>query len=358
MAVEAVRAALHDAELELDDIDGLVTYTADSHEPSDLAGELNLSELTYWAELPFGGGGSCAAIDDAARAVSARLAKTVVVYRSLNGRSGKRYGAGAANLERANHSFTMPFGLVTPAHSLALNVSRYMYEWNLSAAAWAPVVLAAHRHAATNPAARFYQQPITIEDYESSPWVVEPILRVLDCCLESDGAVAIVVSTRDRAKGLAHDAVRIVASARSLTAQTAGLTRDYHRPSIATLPETESVGRQLWEMSGLRPSDIQAAMLYDHFAPYVIRQIEALGFCEVGHGSEFVRDGAIEIGGRLPVNPHGGNLAEGYVHGLNAVAEGVRQICGTAANQVPGIEHVLVTGGPIGATSGLILCHG
>jgi acetyl-CoA acetyltransferase len=115
------------------------------------------------------------------------------------------------------------------------------------------------------------------------------------------------------------------------------------------------VARELWTSSGLGPEDVQTAVLYDHFTPYVLMQLEEFGFCGRGEAKDFVGDGAIELGGRLPVNTHGGQLGEAYLHGMNGIAEGVRQVRGTSVNPVPDVEHVLVTAGTGVPTSGLIL---
>ena len=129
----------------------------------------------------------------------------------------------------------------------------------------------------------------------------------------------------------------------------------YYRPELDGLPEMGLVGKQLWSQSGLKPADIQTAILYDHFTPFTLIQLEELGFCGWGEAKDFIADGAIEIGGRLPINTHGGQLGEAYIHGMNGIAEGVRQLRGTSVNPVPDAEHVLVTAGTGVPTSGLIL---
>jgi acetyl-CoA acetyltransferase len=129
----------------------------------------------------------------------------------------------------------------------------------------------------------------------------------------------------------------------------------YYADQTTGLPEMGLVARQLWAQSGLSPADIQTAVIYDHFTPFVLVQLEEFGFCPRGEAKEFLRDGHIELGGRLPINTHGGQLGEAYIHGMNGIAEGVRQVRGTAVNPVKDVEHVVVTAGTGVPTSGLIL---
>jgi acetyl-CoA acetyltransferase len=182
--------------------------------------------------------------------------------------------------------------------------------------------------------------------------VVDP-LHLLDCCQESDGAVALVVTSVERARDLPPQPAVIRAAAQGSGAEQFVMT-SYYRDRIG-LQEMALVGRTLWEQSGLRPDDVDTAVLYDHFTPFVLMQLEELGFCGRGEAKDFVADGAIEVGGHLPLNTHGGQLGEAYIHGMNGIAEAVRQMRGASVNQVDGAEHVLVTAGTGVPTSGLVL---
>ena len=176
------------------------------------------------------------------------------------------------------------------------------------------------------------------------------MLRLLDCCQESDGGVALVITSRERARDLRGPSARIVAAAQS--ALLGGdIVSDYYHEDIAGMPEIGAIGRQLWGESGLRPKEIQAAMLYDHFSPIIFMHLEEFGFCGRGEASDFIKAGNIELGGSLPVNTHGGLLGEAYIHGVNHINEAVRQLRGVAINQVPNVQHVLVSAG----MSGIIL---
>ena len=183
------------------------------------------------------------------------------------------------------------------------------------------------------------------------------MLRLLDCCQESDGGVALVVTSPERARDLRQVPALVVAAAQG-AADDGELMTSYYRPDITGLPEMRVVADRLWAQSGLRPGDIQTAFLYDHFTPFVLVQLEELGFCDRGEAKDFATIENLSIGGRLPINTSGGLLGEAYIHGMNGLTEAVRQVRGTSCNQVPGVEHVLVTAGTGCPTSGLILGKG
>jgi len=282
-----------------------------------------------------------------------------VCYRAMNERSMQRFGAGVQDrpatptAESAHFGWYSPYGLVTPASWVAMSASRYMHEYGATSEDFGRVSVADRKHAATNPAAWFYGKPITLEDHQRSRFIVEP-LRLLDCCQESDGAVAVVVTSLERARDLRQKPTVIAGAAQGASHEQQMMT-GYYAPEIAGLPEMGLVARQLWAQSGLSPADIQTAVIYDHFTPFVLVQLEEFGFCPRGEAKEFLRDGHAELGGRLPINTHGGQLGEAYIHGMNGIAEGVRQVRGSAVNQVKDVEHVVVTAGTGVPTSGLIL---
>jgi acetyl-CoA acetyltransferase len=358
LSVEATRAALKDAGLTPADVDGLTTFTMDTSAEIALARELGLGDLRFFSRINYGGGAACATIQQAAMAVATGVADVVVAYRGFNERSGQRFGqvqpwaAQQVNTNGIDNAWTYPLGLSTPAATVAMQARRYMHDYGVTSADFGAVAVADRRHAATNPAAFFYQKPITLEDHQASRMIADP-LHLLDCCQESDGAVAIVVTSPERARDLPNPPVTIAAAAQGSAADQYVMT-SYYRDEIG-IPEMGVVAKDLWRQSGLTPADIDTAVLYDHFTPYVLMQLEELGFCGRGEAKDFVRDGAIELGGRLPVNTHGGQLGEAYLHGMNGIAEGVRQVRGTSVNQVSGAAHVLVTAGTGVPTSGLVL---
>jgi acetyl-CoA acetyltransferase len=277
----------------------------------------------------------------------------------MNERSVQRFGIGVQRLaaqpttESAHFGWYAPFGLLTPASWVAMQAQRYLHDYGATTEDFGRVAVACRRHAASNPAAWFHGRPITLEEHQASRWIVRP-LRLLDCCQESDGAVAVVVTSLERARDLRRPPAVIRAAAQGASDDQQMMT-SYYRSDIGDLPEMALVARQLREQSGLGAKDFQTAVIYDHFTPFVLAQLEAFGFCGRGEAKDFVRDGQIELGGRLPLNPHGGQLGEAYIHGMNGVAEAVRQIRGSAVNQVANTDHVLVTAGTGVPTSALIL---
>ncbi len=359
LAAEACRAALDDAGLAPADVDGMVTFSMDSNAEIAVARELGVGELTYFGLVGYGGGAACATVQHAAMAVATGAATAVLCYRALNERSGRRFGqvaAGAlagATSSAIDNSWHYPMGLATPAATVAMAARRYMHVYGATSLDFGAVAVADRRHAATNPAAWFYQRPITLAEYQESRWICEP-LRLLDCCQETDGAVAVLVTSLERARSGKNSPVVIRAAAQGSGANQYTMT-SYYRDDLTGLPEMGVVARQLWAQAGVRPADVRTAVLYDHFTPYVLMQLEELGFCPRGEARQFIADGTIELGGALPLNPHGGQLGEGYLHGMNGIAEAVRQVRGTAVNQVPGDGPVVVTAGTGVPTSGLIL---
>ncbi|HXX89463.1 MAG TPA: lipid-transfer protein [Acidimicrobiales bacterium] len=359
LAVEAVASALDDAGIRPDEVDGLVTFSADTNPEIEVARSLGMGDLTFFSRIHYGGGAACGTVHQAAMAVASGVADVVVCYRAFNERSGNRFGTGVqgrvpvANAEMAQFSWYAPHGLLTPASWVAMFGQRYLHVTGATTEDFGRVAVADRKHAATNPAAWFYGKPITLEDHQASRWIVEP-LRLLDCCQETDGGQALVVTSLERARDLAKPPAVISAAAQGSGDQQDMMT-SYYRDDMSRLPEMGVVARQLWDTSGLGPADIQAAILYDHFTPFVLCQLEELGFCDFGEAKEFVRDGHLELGGRLPTNTHGGQLGEAYLHGMNGIAEGVRLVRGTSVNQPDDVAHVVVTAGTGVPTSGLVL---
>jgi acetyl-CoA acetyltransferase len=354
LAAEAVRDALADAGLEPSDVDGLVTFTMDANAEIAVARELGIPELSFFSRVHYGGGAACATVQQAAMAVATGMAEVVVCYRAFNERSGHRFGqVRTAAAGSADNSWSYPMGLGTPAAMVAMFARRYQHVYGATSEDFGRIAVVDRKHAAANPNAWFHGRPITLEDHQASRWIAEP-LRLLDCCQESDGGVALVVTSVERARHLRTPPAVIRAAAQGSGADQFSMT-SYYRDDLTGLPEMAVVANALWRQSGIGPSDVDVAVLYDHFTPFVLVQLEELGFCPRGEARHFIAGGTLELDGALPLNPHGGQLGEAYVHGMNGIAEAVRQVRGTAVNQVRGVEHVLVTAGTGVPTSGLVL---
>jgi len=363
LAAEAAKAALDDAGLAPADVDGMITFTLDPSDEIGLIRCLGVKDLAFTTRIPGGGAASVATLHQAMAAVTSGIAESVLIWRAMNERSAYRFGqpmvpqqGGVVNVAGAGTGsllWCMPFGAQTPATWESLAAQRYMSTYGVTNADLGHISVAQRKHAATNPAAWFYGKPITHAEHQQSRWIVEPVLRLLDCCQESDGGVALVVTSLERARDLRQPAVRIVAAAQSIPFDVEVISNYYHA-DLTVMPEAQGVARRLYAQSGLGPKDMQLAMLYDAFTPQVLKQLEAFGFCEPGEAKDFIKGGNIEIGGALPVNTHGGLIGEAYIHGMNNITEAVRQVRGAAVNQVKNVEHVLVSCAMAGAILGKV----
>ena len=359
LAMEATLAALADAGIDPSEVDGFSSYTIDKVPEYEIARLLGANNVKFFSQVPHGGGAACAPILHAAMAVATGIAKTVVVYRAMNERSWYRFGNGnygfgsSPIVENVNYGWYMPYGFHTPAAWVGMFAQRYMHAYGATSEDFGRVAVAARDFAATNPAAFFHGKPITLEEHQASRWICEP-LHLLDCCQESDGAVAMVITSTERARDMKQKPVIIKGAAQGLSDGQQIMT-SYFRKDITGLPEMGLVAKQLWQQSGLSAEDIQTAVIYDHFTPFVLPQLEEFGFVKRGEAKDFIRAGEHARGGKLPINTHGGQIGEAYIHGMNGVAEGVRQVRGTSVNQVNDVHNVLVTAGTGVPTSGVIL---
>lgn len=350
MAAHACRSAILDAGLTAADIDGIICYQEnDSVSVLEVAGALGLKQMNWYNDVQQGGPGTTSTVAEAAMAVASGAASAVLVYRAMNGRSGVRMGrfgteGGAAGWQQ----WTMPVGFAAPAQIFSLFAQRHMDLYGTTSEQLGHVSVTQREHAQLNPAALFYGKPITLDDHQNSRMIASPY-RLLDCCLETDGAAAVLVTSAERAKDLAHDPVYI-----------GGFS--YGCGPNASLPFTnwpdhsvmfpKYIAEKAYQMSGLGPKDVDFAEIYDAFTFGVICQLEDLGFVEKGMGGPFVEEGNIKLGGTLPVNLNGGLMSEAYVHGLNNMVEAVRQLRREAGErQVKDANVGLVTGfgGAIGS---------
>jgi acetyl-CoA acetyltransferase len=357
LAAEAVKAALDDAGLRPSDVDGMTTFSMDTSQEIEVARAVGIGDLKFFSRVEYGGGAAIGVMLHAAMAVATGVAETVVVYRAFNERSERRYSTGIsegiATSDVIHWSWYLPFGLLTPASWVAMFTQRYAYQYGCTSLDLGRIAVSTRKHAVNNPNAFFHGQPITLEEHQSSRLIADP-LRLLDCCQESDGGCACIVTTPERARDLKHAPVMVRGVAQAAGANQEQMT-SFYRPDITYLPEMDLVAKQVYDMTGLSPDDVNAAIIYDAFTPVVMWQLESFGFCGRGEAKDFVKDGNLEVGGRLPTNTNGGQLSEAYIHGMNGVNEGVRLVRGTSVNQPDKADHVLVTGGVGVPTSGMIL---
>jgi len=352
LACEAILAACADAGLDPGEVDGLASYAANPTHPGELQHALGAPFLR-WASLAWapGGGGTCGAVAQAASAVESGRARHVAVVRSICQGRGERYGRHQA--DRPQASFNAPFGLFAPAAMVALVMRRHMHEHGSRAEQLGRIALACRRNANRNPAAVMRDRTLTMDDYLGSRPIADP-LRLLDCCLESDGACALIVTTRERARALRQRPVEILAASQGHEHLDGISAMGGHNMPAATYASsgTRRLAREVLAAAGITAADLDVAQLYDAFTAMVLLQLEAWGFCGPGEGGELAAGGALDWpGGSIPVNTAGGNLSEAYVHGLNLALEGVRQLRGQSTAQVDGARLCLVTGGCLEAPS-------
>jgi acetyl-CoA acetyltransferase len=354
LAAEACGAALADAGLGPDDVDGIASFMVggDSVPTQAVATTIGVPELRFSLDSNLGGQAPCYLVAQAAAAIATKQAEVVLVFRAMKGRSGSRVGA--MEFPGPGAQYRYPIGYSAYMMYVAMWASRFLYETGQGEEDLAAVAIAQREYAVRNPRA-FRRQPLDLDAYLAAPLVVDPF-RAADCTVEVDGACAVVVTSVDRARDLRHPAA-VVASGTYRAGPGCGLDigdhlewRDYTRNYTSWLAS------DLFGRAGVKPTDVQVAEIYDCFTSTVLMGMEGLGLCERGDSGRFVREGHTRPDGGLPTNTHGGLLAEGYLHGMNTVAEAVLQVQGRAGGrQVPRHEICVVTSGALMDGSALIL---
>ena len=346
LGLRAILAACADAGIDARDVDGFASYSNDRNEPSRIAAALNCRELRFsnmqWGG---GGGGGSAAVANAAAAIATGLADVVVVYRALAQGQFGRFGAGARR-ERVSGepALWLPYGLMSPAQMFAMRAMRLMHEHGVRQEAFRAVALASYKHAQTNPRAVMHGRPLTAEAYDESRWIAEPF-HLYDCCLENDGAAALVLVSAERARDGRHPPVYLLGAAQG-SERRAG-AGSHNNPDYATA-SFKTVAPRLYEMAGVKPADVDVVQSYENFTGGVVMSLVEHGFFAYEEANQFCTlENFSAPDGRLPLNTSGGNLAECYMHGLELQLEAVRQIRGSSTAQVPGARVALVASGPM-----------
>ena len=340
MALRAISAAVEDAGLTLDDIDGVACHRVNDSAPASIVAEsIGKQDLHFFLDQFGGGSTSHAIVGAAAMAVATKQAECVVCWRSVNARSEFRMGGtGRPPPDQLEFQYQYPYGYAHPPQQFAMIASEYMLNYGATSEDFGSVAIAQRWYAERNERA-LMRTPLTMEDYLASRWIVEP-LRLFDCCLETDAGIAVVITSAERARDLSRRRSRSRARCGDRATRcgrtAAPTSRSAARPRAAA---------RLWAQAGVGPEDIDVAEIYDAFTPLVLIQMEDYGFVKKGEAGAFVRAGETMLGGSLPVNTHGGHLSEGYVHGLNHCVEAVHQLRGECGvRQVEGAEVALTTG--------------
>jgi acetyl-CoA acetyltransferase len=354
LAAEAVVAALTDAGIDPGEVDGLSSYTLETTDEVTLAKSVGLGDITYFSQVGYGGGAGCATIGHAAMAIATGQADVVVAWRSRKrGAASSRPWAAAPSSLAVPGQWTRPAGLLRPVDEVAMLARRYMYEYGGTRLQLAEVALAIRAHANRNPAALMHDKAMSLDDYMVARFISEP-LCLFDNCLETDGALAVVLVSADRARDCPHPPALVHAFGQGLNRQHETMV-NYYSDDPLTGPAW-ACARKLWSQSDLGPNDVDVAQIYDAFTPLILLSLEGYGFCGRGEAGDFVAEGNLRWGsGALPTNTSGGGLSEAYVHGFNLITEGVRQVRGTSTSQVAGARTCLVTSGEGVPTSAILL---
>ncbi|MBV8087547.1 MAG: hypothetical protein JO247_22285 [Chloroflexi bacterium] len=357
LATEASRNAIEDAGLQPKDVDGIVSFMLmnDSVPCQSVATALALPELRYSLDLQLGGQAPCYLVWLAAMAVASGVARNVVVFRAMNGKSGRRVGT--MQFEGMGAQYRYPIGYDAYMMYVAMWGQRFLYETGQGERDLGAVAIAQRAYARQNERA-VRRSPLDLESYLANRFVVEPF-RAADCTIEVDGACAVVVSSTEQARDLKH-LPAVIASGAYRAGNRSGLDiGDHLLWEDYTRNYTSLLAPELYATAGLSPADIQLAEIYDCFSSTVLIGLEGLDLCARGESGAFIRSGATALDGRLPTNTHGGLLSEGYLHGMNTVAEAALQVQGRGGpRQAPNHDTCIVTSGALMDGSAMILTAG
>ncbi len=359
LQIEASLKAIADAGLRPRQIDGVIPIGIVSGTADDFIDNLGFDDLRFSALIPHGGASPVMALQAAAAAVAAGACNHVLITFGRNVSAAAASGRAGARIHSMPQfhyvtEFEYPIGAIAPAQLYAPMARRHMALYGTTSEQFGEVAVTCREHALLNDNA-VMKKPITLEDHRNSRMIADPF-RLLDCCLESDGGAAIIVSSAEAARDTRHRRVFISGVAEGHPDSPGSITQ---RPDMTRLG-VEKAAERCFRMAGVTPQDIDFTELYDCFTYVVICQLEALGFCGKGEGGPFVQGGRLRLGGDLPTNTHGGLMSQAHVWGLNHIVEAVRQLRGDAGRaQVKDAELGLVTGyGDMGDGAVAILRRG
>jgi len=334
LATEAVRNAMNDAGLNPDQIDGMLSYHGgDSTTSTSVMYDLGM-RLNFYMDCSGGGSSTEALIGIAVGAIEAGMCETVAIFRAMNGYSQVRIGgtgAKASTLVSGPDIMKRSYGLISAVQSFAFTFTRHMMEYGVTGEDLAHIKVAHSNHASNNPKA-IMKNRVTIDDVLNSRWIVKPVAHLLDCCVETDNSTCIIVTSAERAKDMKQQPAYIMAVQGRGTKP--GGEYHYQKGPISTVAG-HYIGPRLFDLAGVTHDDIDVTGCYDAFTYTTLLQFEDYGFCKKGEGKDYVRSGAINLGGRRPNNTSGGHLCEGYTHGMNMVIENVRQLRGQVDDYCP-----------------------
>jgi acetyl-CoA acetyltransferase len=356
LCIQAIRAAADDAGLDVREIDGIASYSDDRNAANRVAAALGLPKLGF-ANMVWGGGGGggSAAIGNAAAAIAAGYADVVVVYRALAQGQFGRFGQGMLGTPEVSGyaAYNVPYGLITPAQLYAMKIRRFMFEHGVTQSALKAVSLTSYFHAQQNPDAIMHGRPLTPEKYDESRWIVEPF-HLYDCCMENDGAAAVILTSAERARDLPQPPAYLMAAAQG-SGPREGEWTVHNEPDYAG-SDFRTLSPRIWQTAGIGPEDVDVVQSYENFTGGVVMALAECGFFAPEQADEFLTmENLSAPNGKLPLNTSGGNLAHCYMHGLELVVEAVRQVRGTSWNQVKDVRFSLVNSGPMVAPASTVL---
>ena len=338
MGAMAIRRAMDDAGLDSTQVDGMLSYhSGDSTPSTSIMYDLGLKP-NFYMDCSGGGSSSEALIGLAMGAIEAGMCDTVAIFRSMNGYSNFRIGGTGARAASGISGMDLmkrPYGLISAVQQFAFNFTKHMATYGVKSEDLAHIKVAHSNHASNNPKAMMKQR-VTVQDVMDSRWIIRPVAHLLDCCLETDNATCVIVTSAERAKNLKQTPAHII-GVQGRGTKPGG---DFHfQHGNMGRVAGHYVGPRIFDLAGVKHEDIDVTGCYDAFTYTVLLQLESYGWCKPGEGKDYVKSGVINLGGKVPNNTSGGHLCEAYTHGMNMVIENVRQLRGTVDDYCPNGVH-------------------